>query len=75
MSFNHPNAEQILKRLEDARDAIAHSLAGAVERSVVTCCSCDHFNQASEICGKYNMRPPAKVIAFGCPAYENEIPF
>lgn len=35
------------------------------------------FKYAPETCTKYNMRPPARVIAFGCPAYEDEdsIPF
>lgn len=42
-----------------------------------TCISCDHFLEQTEHCTKYNARPPARVIAFACPSYEddNDIPF
>lgn len=41
-----------------------------------TCLTCDHFKEHSgEVCGLYHSRPPARIIAFGCPSYENEIPF
>lgn len=43
-----------------------------------SCISCDHFNEPEEICKKFGQRPPARVIAFGCPAYddvEDSVPF
>jgi hypothetical protein len=59
--------------------AVAEYLTPMIEQALraatKTCMTCDHFRQVDEICQKYNMRPPAKVIAFGCPAYEDEIPF
>lgn len=48
---------------------------------VKSCISCDHFREDIEVCNKtlpVAMRPPARVIAFGCPAWENlddDIPF
>lgn len=46
----------------------------------VKCClTCDNFKETEEICMKFKMKPPARVIAFSCGEnYENindEIPF
>ena len=40
-----------------------------------SCLNCVHFNEASELCGLVNQRPPARVIALGCPQHSDEIPF
>lgn len=45
-----------------------------------TCINCTFWGENSsikeEVCTKYdNKRPPAKVIAYGCPSHEDEIPF
>lgn len=43
-----------------------------------SCLNCIHFREsAGEICGLYKARPPARIIAFGCPSYDDvdEIPF
>ncbi len=42
-----------------------------------SCISCNHFDEKSEICKIAQQRPPARVIALGCPSYEDndEIPF
>lgn len=45
---------------------------------VRSCLTCDHFKESNELCELVNVRPPAKVIAFGCEKYQNiddEIPF
>jgi hypothetical protein len=47
---------------------------------VASCVTCKNFNPENEHCGisgPPTMRPPAKVIAFGCPAYadNDDIPF
>ena len=42
------------------------------------CISCEHFEESTEGCKKSNgMRPPARIIATGCEAFENneDIPF
>jgi hypothetical protein len=43
-----------------------------------SCLTCASFDEANETCRKHaNQRPPARVIAFGCPDYFdlNEVPF
>ena len=45
-----------------------------------SCIVCEHFGE-NEICAKYNVRPPARIIVFGCKNFEesshidDEIPF
>jgi hypothetical protein len=46
-----------------------------------SCIVCEHF-QENEICKQYNLRPPAKIIVFGCDLYkepksnlDDDIPF
>lgn len=42
------------------------------------CCpNCDHWDKKGELCtyGLQRTRPPAEVIAFGCWAYVQEVPF
>lgn len=43
-----------------------------------TCITCDKFNEKEEVCMKFKMKPPARVIAFACAEYDNindDIPF
>lgn len=43
-----------------------------------TCINCIHFHEHQEVCDLVTppMRPPAKVIAFGCDSFvESDIPF
>lgn len=44
-------------------------------QQVASCWNCECFDKKSEICLEFNMRPPAKVIVFGCEEWEGEIPF
>lgn len=47
------------------------------EGSYRSCLNCAAFNEASEQCRKFGGRPPARVIAYSCAAYEDtgDIPF
>ncbi len=60
-------------------EAIASILLKAnVNRSDIfpTCITCANFSHdAKELCKLVNMRPPARIIADGCPQYVDEIPF
>lgn len=42
-----------------------------------TCMNCEYFDEPTELCKLYKLRPPAKIIAFGCEKYEDGdiIPF
>lgn len=39
------------------------------------CLNCVLFTEGTEQCERWHMRPPARVIAHGCDAHEDEIPF
>lgn len=52
------------------------AIVEALTTATRTCLTCDHFlENQQELCNLYGMRPPARIIAFGCPAFVNEIPF
>lgn len=60
----------------------AEALQAAVEKRGTavslfrTCITCMHFVENTEHCSQFGARPPARVIAYGCPSYENDdIPF
>lgn len=68
------------------RGDTAYELVKAIEKVVngvdgkglaKSCLNCRLFDEATEICGKFNMRPPARVIAYSCEHYEDcdDIPF
>lgn len=66
----------------DAKYDIRLAASNAVEHIIKdnpiyqNCLNCLHFNEEKEICKLYYLRPPAKVIAYGCPLWEDiEIPF
>lgn len=67
----------------DAYYDIQSALVEALERTssqnglLKSCCNCLNFREHIELCGLYNQRPPARVIAYGCPKWEDkdEVPF
>lgn len=44
-------------------------------RPLRCCIACAYFREADEFCEVAQCRPPARVIAFGCPAYADAPPF
>lgn len=54
---------------------LGQAIAQRVESTLHTCLNCEHFSEKTELCGLYNARPPARVIANGCPSHEWAIPF
>ena len=42
---------------------------------IENCITCNNFDEQYEICKLVNVRPPARVIAFGCDSYDDKIPF
>lgn len=40
-----------------------------------TCLSCAHFQEQTELCAKWNARPPARVIVESCPEWTGGTPF
>lgn len=64
---------------EEAVKGIAEHIGGIIrehlDQCTKTCINCEHFSEDHEICNRWNARPPARVIAFGCEAYTDKIPF
>lgn len=71
----------------ELRSKLAHLLAELIKDVTPnnmlfqSCLVCEHFNHETEICKAYNVRPPARIIVFGCKNYEEssnidgDIPF
>ncbi len=65
--IKHPREDEIAELLGKAEQLVQNNLR--------SCLSCGFFREKDEACTAYNnQRPPARVIAFGCPTYEF-IPF
>jgi hypothetical protein len=60
------------ERLAEGLQRHATSVTLALREARRTCITCYNFDDKTETCGvvKPPMRPPAHVIAFGCPKYE-----
>lgn len=64
----------------DAKYDMAAALENLIKNSdpiYKSCLNCDNFNEQMELCKLVNQRPPARVIAYGCPKWsdKDEIPF
>lgn len=64
-------------KMYDMRNHLADWLKAYHPDLMRTCLTCLEFNEGGEFCRKYQARPPARVIAYGCPSYfcDEEIPF
>lgn len=81
--YQQPQINQNLRK--DADETLQMILRCAIglakaqpEELVKNCISCENFKQDNEVCSKYNQKPPARVIAFGCTEYTNlteDVPF
>lgn len=40
-----------------------------------SCLNCEFWQDKEEVCRKWKVRPPAKVIVTGCEDHSDEIPF
>lgn len=65
--------------ITEASKGIAGYLLPEIERvlrdCMTTCLNCEHFDEPREICNLVSKRPPARVIACGCNAHKERIPF
>ena len=58
-------------------DAIRKYITNSANHPFQNCLNCKHWNFKEEICSRYNIRPPAEIIVYSCPDYEdsNDIPY
>lgn len=61
------------KELQDAMREVFDRLR--FDELFVTCLSCQYWDHKGDQCGKYQQKPPAKVIVAGCPAFEATKPW
>lgn len=68
--------DNIATAIRECAKTFAATVGRAVIDGRVTCVHCAHFTEA-ETCALANQRPPARVIAFGCPAFDRraDVPF
>lgn len=64
------------------REGVLHDIATTLEKTFregihKSCLSCRHFTEATENCGLFNGRPPARVLVLSCAKHEDndDIPF
>lgn len=76
------NTERTLRvNVYQLHDAINKAVDGVIQRSEVfkSCLTCHHWEGENDkdTCKKYQARPPARIIANGCPDYDDydDIPF
>ena len=72
---SEPPREELIGRLEVLSTELTKAFVGNIERALRTCVTCEHFDEAKEQCGLNGLRPPARIIAFGCECWEDRIPF
>jgi hypothetical protein len=47
-----------------------------IKRQIIkSCLNCINFNEEDETCLLAKARPPARIIVFGCPQWDADIPF
>ena len=72
------NASEILRTTnrQDLLNCLALNFTNYLMQQgyFMTCLNCHHWQERTELCGKFNARPPAKVIVSGCEEH-TDIPF
>ena len=63
------------KEIQDARQLVFKDLIDS--QTFKSCINCSQFlnNGGNEICDLNKLRPPARVIVYGCELHEFDIPF
>jgi hypothetical protein len=67
--------KELVERLEVVSNKIIDNMVTACQIAIKTCVTCDSFNQVKETCNLNGLRPPAKIIAFGCECFTQDVPF
>lgn len=73
MQTNDPRARAIDIEMFGAH--VGQEFVRQLRQFTRTCIICQHWNGKAEECAKFNARPPATVIAYGCPDFVETPPF
>ena len=66
------NRSETIKQLSGE---LCNELIKILDNNLRSCINCVNFNQEAEICGVFNARHPAKIIARGCESWNDVAPF
>ena len=58
-------------------DAIRNIFNDPASHPYQNCLNCMHWSAGSDLCVKYNQKPPTEILIYSCPSYEDiaQIPF
>lgn len=76
--MNTPKREVRDAGFYDLQTAVKKMLDGVDGRGMMkSCLNCTFWREDTEICGKFNQRPPAPIIVNACKEYSDcdDIPF
>lgn len=61
----------------ELQSALTRILNNPTRMAYQSCLNCKHWNFGKDICDKFNVKPPADIIVYSCPDYEDnsDIPF
>ena len=64
------------QQIEKLAEYLVSQLKETIKSATRTCLTCQNWDKTSELCMKFdNQKPPAYTIAYGCPSYDEQIPF
>jgi hypothetical protein len=67
--------EDALAEINEVLRVLKGQIERALDRERTTCVNCIHFDSQHGVCNANNrLRPPAHIIAYGCPRHDT-IPF
>lgn len=74
VKFRDETLFQLMEGIRGAIRGISSFDADSLQRNCLVCLA---FDERSEVCTLYQQRPPARVIAYGCPSFKDvtDIPY
>ena len=60
-----------LEEFYDLRHLVGEAVSAILrdKQAYESCLVCSNFNETNELCKLANQRPPARIIAYGCPQF------
>lgn len=75
-------SDKRLDNIQNIVDSVVKDVFDQLRASIKTCVHCTKFNEKTELCSEPRnlptpqpLRPPARIIAFGCDYFEDKVPF
>ena len=77
LMIDNQDRAELQNAIHQLHDYVAHmeTKPPIFKSNTDNCLNCLHFDEDTEICSLGKSRPPARVIAEGCPSWDIDIPF